>query len=112
MVSNNPASLWEHIPAHLRPSIARYLVRGIPPGGFLDAVFRGDLFTASLRADDISIAGLGYVARFVMIFAPPGSKCEFMPGWAGGRQERRDADLADSFECYEDFIDVLIKEAA
>lgn len=42
------ADLYEHI----RGSMQRYIQHGIPPGSFLSAVIRNELFGAFSRADD------------------------------------------------------------
>jgi len=59
-----------HIPAHIRPGIARYIVLGIPPGRFLLAAFANDLFEAARAADAINAAALANVANWIEAHAP------------------------------------------
>ena len=112
MTSRNPHALWAQIPPRLRPGLARWLVRGIPTGSFLEAVFRGDLFGAAVRGDSDSVEQLGPIALFVALFAPTGSKGEFMPEWKAAPQDLRYSGLLDVLECYVDFLEILSQEAA
>ena len=68
MVARNPQALWAEIPAHLRPALARLFLQGIPPGGFITAVIRNDLSDAACRADEHSLAALGYVGLFLALY--------------------------------------------
>ena len=113
MVANTPSALWPEIPEHLRGGLARWLVHGLLPGSFLSAAIAGDLFGAAARADDVSLAGLGYLARFIDIFGPPDAKGAVSKKiWGTLPQPNRDAELRLSFENYPEFIEFLTKEAA
>ena len=108
---NTPTALWAEIPEHLRPGLARWIVRGIVPGSFLSAVIRADLFAAAIAADEKSILTIGYIARFICVFRLPyGARILLL--WKDRPQSERDAHLRDSFENYPEFIEVLKKEAA
>jgi hypothetical protein len=61
-----------HLPTHMHGGIARYIVRGIPPGSFLTAVLSNDLMGAFGKADDENRDALFEWARFIYNFAPTG----------------------------------------
>ena len=64
---------WREIPEHIRGGLARHLVHGIRPGGFLEAVLENDLARAVSYGDDASIAGLKAIVVFLDFYAPRGS---------------------------------------
>lgn len=66
-------SEWLAIPTHLRPGLARYLVHGVRPGGFLRAFIDNDLLDAVCRAADATYAGFRPMAVFLVNYAPRGS---------------------------------------
>jgi hypothetical protein len=108
---NTPKDLWFSIPEHIRPGLARWIVRGIVPGSFLSAVIRADLFAAAIAADEKSILAIGYIARFINVFRLPyGARILLL--WKDRTQDERDSHLRDSFENYPEFIEVLKKEAS
>jgi hypothetical protein len=49
--SANPQSQYRQIPAATRYAVARYLLNGLQPGGFLSAVLRNQLRESMARAD-------------------------------------------------------------
>ena len=55
---------WDLIPERMRDGIERYVLRGVPPGGFLRAVIRNDLFDAVGRADEENQTLLVNYCRF------------------------------------------------
>lgn len=80
------------VPAHLQDGLRRYLIRGIPPGHFLEAVLANDLFAAMARADDESRAGLFELVKYLYNHAPSGclGNREAVHQWivAGGLEGR------------------------
>ena len=107
----SPGNLWIEIPEHLRGGLARWLIHGLPPGSFLSSAIAGDLFAAAAHADYISLANLGYLARFIDIFWPPDAKGAVSKKiWGALSQPNRDAKLRLSFENYPEFIEVLTRE--
>lgn len=58
------------IPMNIKKSIDDYVDHGHPIGGFLHAVLCNDLFEASMRADEESLACLADICRYVFNFTP------------------------------------------
>ncbi len=61
------------IPQHMRGAVERYILYGIPPGGFLCAVVSGDLNGAIMRADHVNKSNLENYCHFFHWAAP--SEC-------------------------------------
>ena len=61
------------IPDHMLGAIKRYLLNGIPPGGFLSALLSNDFMGAVGKADGENSAALIGWARFLYNYAPAGS---------------------------------------
>ena len=61
------------VPLHMRESIIRYLLQGIPFGSFLSAVFADSLVEAAGAADGTNINILPAYAKFLYNYAPRGS---------------------------------------
>lgn len=86
------------VPPHLFEGVRDHILIGRETGSFLTAVFANDLRDAAVRADDISLAGLPNLMRFLYAHAPPracGSREEVarwrrLGGVAGGAQLVRD----------------------
>ena len=55
----------QSVPAHIRESIAEYIVHGCPLGGFLKAFFSNDLFAAIQTADEINIKAFENIHVFI-----------------------------------------------
>ncbi len=53
------------VPAHLHEGLERYLTHHVRPGSFLTAVLENDLRTAVLRGDDLALAGLVPLVRYL-----------------------------------------------
>ncbi len=53
------------LPAHLRGGMRRYIECGMLPGDFLRAVIQNDLAMAIMRADEISLAAMPAISRFL-----------------------------------------------
>jgi hypothetical protein len=66
-------SAWNEIPNHLRGGLARYLVHGIQPGGFMSAVLDNDLIGAFSRADLIAARSMREIVAFLYNWAPRSS---------------------------------------
>lgn len=60
------------IPAHMWGGVERYLLHGIPPGGFLTAVLSNDLMGAFGKADDENTAAMRNWAMFIYNYMPNG----------------------------------------
>ncbi len=63
---------YDRLPEHMRGGARRYIERGIPPGNFMQAVIRNDLFDALGRADDINRHRLYDICCFFYNDAPSG----------------------------------------
>lgn len=62
--------LADKVPEHLREGLARYVIRGILPGSFLQAVITNDLRMSIRCGDEDSIAGIGAVVTFLWNSTP------------------------------------------
>ena len=58
------------LPPHMIDGVVRYLVRGIPPGSFLNAVLSNDLMGALREADDANRNALWAYGNFLYNCAP------------------------------------------
>jgi hypothetical protein len=58
------------VPAHLRGGLDRYVLDGILPGGFLQAVLCADLIEVAFRADPVSWQSLPALIQFLLFYAP------------------------------------------
>lgn len=54
-----------NIPEHTKSALNRYHQQGSIPGGFLQAVFRNDLFSSVARADAENLSALKDIVFFV-----------------------------------------------
>ncbi len=63
----------DHVPEHARESIENYLMWGWAPGGFMTAMFAGDLFTAAGSGDHANGPGMQGIANWIQHSAPCGS---------------------------------------
>jgi hypothetical protein len=74
----------KYIPARMMSGIKRYIMEGILPGDFLQAVIRNDLKVSFMHADDENIENMFAYAAFFYNEAPViawGSK-EDMKSWS------------------------------
>src|SRR5262249_47636391 len=62
-----------HVPAALQGGIVRYMVDGVLPDGFLQAVLCNNLVQACRQADSANIFRLRDVVDFLTACAPPNS---------------------------------------
>jgi len=72
-----------HLPERFRESIERWILEGIPPGRFLEAVLANDLKESFARADDVSVVELPGLVSWLYNHAPMncwGSR-EIMDSW-------------------------------
>ncbi len=58
------------LPEHMRDGVKRYLERGIPLGGFGQAIFANNLVEAYGRADETNQACMRSWAEFLCNYAP------------------------------------------
>jgi hypothetical protein len=56
---------WNLIPSYMREGVLMYIERGVPPGSFLQAVLKNDLWRAVDCADQTNIQ---IVHRYVLFF--------------------------------------------
>lgn len=63
------------VPVHLHDGLALYLAHHIRTGSFLRAVLENDLLSAVRRGDDISVASLPAIVRWLYRYAPARSWC-------------------------------------
>lgn len=63
----------DQVPAHTAEALERYLFDGLEPGGFLSAVLANDLHRASQNADQVNMDYIGYIARWLVHYAPANS---------------------------------------
>ncbi len=61
------------IPQHMRAGLRRYLVQGVPPGGFLTALLSNDLKDTFVRADNENQRAVLTYVQFLYAHAPSGS---------------------------------------
>jgi hypothetical protein len=66
----NPETQWLMIPDHLRPGLARYLLNGVLPGGFLSSMISNDLMGAVTVADQKYRESFFEIARFFILYMP------------------------------------------
>lgn len=84
------------VPEHLREGLVRYLVHRIQPGHFLTAVLENNLLQAVARGDDVSLAGLPNLMRFLVNAAPgdASGSPETVREWLGQEQPAPAIDLS------------------
>jgi hypothetical protein len=61
------------IPEHMRGTVRRYFLKGIPPGSFLTAVLSNDLMGALNRGDEENRNALPQYGAFLYNYVPNGS---------------------------------------
>ncbi len=61
------------VPDYMWGGIERYMLHGIPPGGFLTALLSNDLMEAFARADDENGENMRRWCQFLYNYAPSGS---------------------------------------
>jgi hypothetical protein len=73
------------VPDHLIGGLVRYIINGIEPGGFLEAVLCNDLKEAFARGDEDSLNGLRRVVMFLYNDTPCGcwGSREKYANWTG-----------------------------
>lgn len=88
----DPHADWSVIPGHMRSGIELYVMRGVPMGSFLTAIFANDFMEASGRADDVNRHALYGYAQFLYNSVPSNCKgsYEAVNAWIdrGGLQGR------------------------
>ena len=73
------------LPERMQGGLVRYILHGIPPGHFLTAVLKGDLFEALGRADDENRNLLWQYGNFLYNYSPQGcyGSVSRFEGWCG-----------------------------
>jgi len=59
-----------NIPKNIEAALNRYVIDGIPTGGFLRAVLSNDLFEAVARADMDNQYGLVSICQYIYNYCP------------------------------------------
>lgn len=77
----------EMIPRTHAGSLARYVLHRVPPGSFLEAVLRNDLFDAIGRGDSTSIRFLPAIVRVVYSYIPRCAIRGCVDDWIGGEPD-------------------------
>jgi|688.fasta_scaffold1308894_1 hypothetical protein len=67
---SNRQALLSVIPPRTVGSLARWVFEAIPPGGFVSAVIRSDLFEAVARADDDNRRTLVELVQLIRWYVP------------------------------------------
>lgn len=71
MVGQLKRDLEQHnIPSHMHGGVERYIMKGIAPGGFLEAVLENNLFDAVSRADTENVDALKDWVLFIYNCVP------------------------------------------
>ena len=76
---------YDLLPEHIRGGARRWIEDGIPPGDFLEAVFRNQLCEAFGRADETNQAAMFSIVQFMYNEAPMdcrGTKYDRWQGWS------------------------------
>jgi hypothetical protein len=79
------------VPEHTQKTLENYLLDGLPPGGFVEAVLTNNLFRAVSNADSVNSQRLWEITRWVLKYAPAlswGSK-ERIRAWCDPESEER-----------------------
>lgn len=58
------------VPEHLQHGLMLYVMHHVRPGSGLTAILTGDLFEAFARADEMTVAGLPAVIKFLVNQVP------------------------------------------
>jgi hypothetical protein len=84
---------YDLVPGHLWGGFARWVLFGVVPGHFLQAVIKNDLFGAMGRADDGSKAGLPQLCMAFYNYTPAGcfKSSDALKDWGGLFPEKVDA---------------------
>jgi hypothetical protein len=61
------------VPRHTRVGLEDYLLRGYTPGGFLQSVLAGRLFSAAISSDIANGHALTWITKWILHEAPHGS---------------------------------------
>ena len=79
------------VPEHAQESIENYLMLGWHPGGFMTAMFTGDLFTAAGSGDQANGPAMQGIANWIQHSAPHGSwgSYETVMNWCQDLEKRR-----------------------
>ena len=86
-------ALGEGVPEHTVDGLRRYFDGGLPPGGFLRAVFANDMDAALSCADSLNAAAIGPLLRWLQLHAPvvAWGSVEAVEGWLERHAQLRDS---------------------
>lgn len=105
---SNRLALLAVIPPRTVGSLARWVFKAIPPGGFVTAVLQGDLFQAVARADDDNRRALVQIVQLISWSIPNGCYAHDDPirEWSKTKYDNdRDALLANpQYEWLKDYL--------
>lgn len=93
--TDNPTGeCWTIIPPYMRGGLNRYLLFGVPPGDFLEAVLCNDLVGAFAHADNYNSRHVRDYVQFLYDYAPRGSwgSKEKYHAWIKHHTEKRKAE--------------------
>lgn len=65
---------WSLIPGHMQGGVVRYVMHGVPPGGFLTALLANDFMAATSKADDANADAIMGWAGFLYNYVPADCK--------------------------------------
>lgn len=86
------------LPENTKGALERYILRGIPTGGFLDAVLSNDLRGSFARADIENREALYQIVMWLHNYAPSGchGSKERVTDWL--KQKQREREIAQGIE--------------
>jgi len=82
---------YAYIPEHMRDTVENYLIHGYHPGGFMMAMFAGDMFRACQCADQVNGPSMLHIAQWIVFEAPLGSwgSYDAVENWCHDIEKRR-----------------------
>jgi len=90
----------DDIPEYTKEDLNAYLIDGLPPSGFIEAVLLNDLMLATSRADIVNTKALGQIVKWIVANAPYNSTRS---------KENVDNWINDKDGCRSRFVDPKLK---